>query len=96
MNKSLDRPLYADKPKRVIPDTNGCVAVTLYASKDRSVRSYVLFDGEGRRLGSVSWHSRSLGRSAGYHEGMGVWRHDDRTWSNLTMAAITLKSEQIN
>lgn len=65
---ALDLPLYANQPQRKIPGTD-VIAVTVYASSDKTVRHYVLFDAEGNRLGKVSNHCRRLAQSAGYHLG---------------------------
>ena len=82
----LSMPLYANKPSRKVPGTD-VTAVTMYASSDRTVREYVLFDADGNRLGDVTSHTRGLARSAGYHLGHGVWRHDSVSFRNLTEAA---------
>lgn len=92
MTAPLSLPLYADRPQRKVPGTD-VIAVTMYASGDRSVRHYTLFTAEGERLDNVAYHGRTLARAAGYHRGHGVWRHDSESWSNLTEAAIALLTE---
>lgn len=91
---AIEMPLYRDRPQRKIPHTDGCIAVTMYASRDRTVREYSLFAPDGSRLGDVTSHTRSLARAAGYHRGHGVWRHDSQSWSSLTEAALDLLSER--
>jgi hypothetical protein len=84
----------ADRPRRRIPGTD-CVAVTLYASADRSVRHYAILNGDGSRLGTVAYHPRGRIRAAGYHRGTG--QYDARTMAplgrNLTEAAQALLAE---
>jgi hypothetical protein len=86
---SLSLPLYAKYPRRTIPSTD-VIAVTVYASKDRTVREYDLFTAEGDHLGTVSYHGKALARAAGYHRGHGCWTHRSESWQNLTEAARAL------
>ena len=80
---ALALPLYASKPQRVVT-TTGVVAVTMYSSSDRSVRTYAFFDRNGKSLGMASSHGKRLAQSAGYHLGSGSYdarRH--MAFSNL-------------
>lgn len=88
---SLHLPLYASKPQRRIPGTD-VIAVTMYASDDRSVRQYSLFTADGYILGNISSHSSQIGGSAGYHLGTGLYSitRGGRTFRNLAEAAAYL------
>lgn len=79
--------------RRRIPYTDA-VAETLYVSSDRSVREYKILDADGTALGYVSFHGKRKARSAGYHEGRGVYAPHKRRWSNLTEAARTFQAER--
>ncbi len=91
---ALSLPIYARKPQRRIPGTDA-IAVTVYASGDRTVRHYTLFTTDGVRLGDVSNHSKRLGVAAGYHQGHGSFNvcSGQESWSNLTDAATALASK---
>lgn len=68
-------------------------ARTLYRSQDGSVRQYALETEDGRNVGAVSWHEARVGRSAGYHAGLGSYDHRASSWANLAQAATALDAQ---
>lgn len=67
MSKAIELPLYASKPQRRISGTD-LIAVTMYASTDRTVREYAIFTADGESLGTVYYGkaSRAIYRGSEY------------------------------
>lgn len=86
----LTVPLYADKPRRRISGTD-LIAVTMYASGDKSVREYTIFTADGQTVGSVYYGkaTRSIYRGSEYGHRSSK-SHGDRRWGSLAEAALAL------
>lgn len=91
-NGALGKPSLQDKPQRRIPGTDA-IALTSYRAADGSYREYQIFTEDGVEIGRVTSHQAKPGLAAGYHEGHRSYRHDLRTWGNLTEAAMDFLAE---
>lgn len=77
-----------EKKVRTIPGTPGLKARTDRRSTDGSIREYTILTAGGTWLGSVSWDGGGVGRAAGYYEGHGLYRREQRWFPTLAEAAF--------
>jgi hypothetical protein len=89
MTRTLDYPLYANKPKRHLPNSD-VIVVTMYRSTDGTVAEYALFTDDDAYLGCCYYHPKRAARSAGYSM-ESVFRYDREWWPNLASFAADMK-----
>ena len=89
MTRTLDYPLYADKPKRHLPNSD-VIVVTMYRSKDGGVRECDLFTDDDAYLGRAYFQARTRIRPACYTMDQFATHRSER-FQNLAAFAAEMK-----